>query len=274
MPFGGRDGESGPRRPTPKTMRQTYLLRELVRRDLAGRYRGSLLGFLWAFLTPVWQLALYTLVFSFILRVPLTAEGTSSFPIFLFAGLIPWLGFAEGLTRSTAAVVEHGNLVKKHRFPSEILVLAAVVAATAHQLVSILLFGIWQGATGGLPLGRVGWFVPALALQVVLAVGLGWAAAAIQVYFRDVAQIVGIALSGGFYLTPIVYPTSLIPEALRPWIALNPFSTVVAAFRAALVGGPVPEARAWIFATAWALALATAGYLLFRRLRPGFADEL
>lgn len=255
-------------------MRQTYLLRELVRRDLAGRYRGSLLGFLWAFLNPLWQLALYTLVFSFILRVPIASEGASSFPIFLFAGLLPWLAFSEGVIRSATAIVEHGNLVRKHRFPSELLVVSAVVSALCHQLVAVLLFAGWLGVGGELAPGRLFWLFPGLALQLLVTLGLGWAAAALQVYFRDVVQVVGIALSGGFYLTPIVYPTALVPESLRPGLVLNPLATVVAAFRAALVGGPAPEARSWILASALAAGLALLGFFCFRRLRSGFADEL
>jgi lipopolysaccharide transport system permease protein len=255
-------------------MRPSYLLRELVRRDLASRYRGSVLGFLWAFLTPLWQLALYTLVFSIILRVPLDAEGTKSFPIFLFAGLIPWLGFSEGLIRSTTAVVEHSNLVRKHRFPSEVLVVSAVVSALLHQAAAILLFTAYQLFWGDHAGMNLLWLVPGLALLLVLALGLGWAAAAVQVYFRDVVQIVGIALSGGFYLTPIVYPASLVPEILRPWLPFNPISTVVVSFRAALIGSPPPEARAWLIAVVLAVAIALTGLLLFRRLRAGFADEL
>jgi lipopolysaccharide transport system permease protein len=118
------------------------------------------------------------------------------------------------------------------------------------------------------------WLLPGLALLLVLALGLGWAAAAVQVYFRDVAQIVGIALSGGFYLTPIVYPSSLVPEGLRPFIAFNPISTVVSSFRAALIGSPPPEPRAWTIAVGLALFVAVGGFVLFRRLRAGFADEL
>lgn len=255
-------------------MRPTYLLRELIRRDLVSRYRGSLLGFLWAFLTPIWQLALYTLVFSLILRVPLAAEGTSSFPLFLFAGLIPWLAFSEGLVRSTTAVVDQANLVRKHRFPSELLVVSVVGATSVHQGVSIALFGGFQAATGGLAESRLGWLGLGLAIQLALTLGFGWAASAIQVYFRDVAQLVTIALSGGFYLTPIVYPSAMIPAALAPWMAANPFSVVVASFRAALVGGPVPAPRTVGLAAGLAGCILVAGFLLFRRLRAGFADEL
>jgi lipopolysaccharide transport system permease protein len=255
-------------------MRPSYLLREFVRRDLTGRYRGSLLGFLWAFLTPLWQLALFTLVFSYILRVPLVAEGTTSFPLFLFAGLVPWLGFAEGVARSTTAVVEQAQLVRKHRFPSEILVVSAVISATFHELAALALFALWQAVSGALFWNGLYWLVPAIALQMVLALGLGWIGAAVQVYFRDVAQLAGIALSAAFYLTPIVYPLTVVPEAFRSWLLFNPMTTVVGAFRVGLVGAKPPSAASWLLACSSAALIAVAGLALFRRLRIGFADEL
>lgn len=255
-------------------MRPTYLLRELVRRDLTSRYRGSLLGFLWAFVHPLWQLALYTLVFSWILRIPLSGEGTASFPAFLFAGLLPWLGFSEGLMRSATAVVDQGNLVRKHRFPSELLVVSVALSAVCHQLAALALFAVWQGFCGGLQPAQSVWLVPGLIVQFAITLGLGWATASAQVFFRDVAQIAGVALSAGFYLTPIVYPLSLVPEAMRSWVLFNPLATVVAAFRAALVGGRPPTSGAWLTAAIVATLVAVAGWSLFRRLRSSFADEL
>ena len=255
-------------------MRQTFLLRELVRRDLESRYRGSLLGFIWAFVNPLWQLALYTFVFSFILRVPLAGEGTTNFPTFLFSGLLPWIGFSEGVMRSTTAVVEHGNLVRKHRFPSELLVVSAVLSALCHQLAAVLLFAGWQGLAGELRLEQCLWLAPGLIVQLALTLGFGWAAAATQVFFRDVVQVVGIALAGGFYLTPIVYPVALVPESLRSWMLLNPLATVAAGFRAALVGGPPPKPSAWLIAAAISSGVAILGFACFRRLRAAFADEL
>ena len=224
-------------------MQHSFLLKELVRRDLQSRYRGSLFGFLWAFVHPLWQLVLLWVVFSVILKVPLTGERTASFPVFLFSGLVPWLGFAEGIQRAATAVVEHSGLVRKLRFPSELLVVSSSASALIHQFVAA-------------------------------AIGLGWAASALQVFFRDVAQGLGIALQAWFYLTPIVYPLSLIPEGLRPWMALNPMATAVQAFRTVLLGGPPPTAGAALALAAIALATMGLGWALFRRLRSAFADEL
>lgn len=255
-------------------MHHGFLLKELVRRDLQSRYRGSLFGFLWAFVHPLWQLALLWVVFSVILKVPLTGERTASFPVFLFSGLVPWLGFAESLQRSANTVIDHSGLVRKLRFPSELLVVASVGSALIHQFVALAIFAVWQGVAGEPAWGRFPWLLLGLAAQVALALGFGWATAALQVFFRDVAQALGIALQAWFYLTPIVYPLSLIPERLRPWMALNPMATTVQAFRTVLLGGPPPSTSAALLLAATALATAAAGWGLFRRLRPAFADEL
>lgn len=255
-------------------MHHGFLLRELVRRDLQSRYRGSLLGFLWAFVHPLWQLALYSVVFSVILKVPLTGERTASFPVFLFSGLLPWMGFSESLQRAATTIVEHSGLVRKLRFPSELLVVSAVISALVHQFVALGIFVVWQAVAGEPAWARAPWLVFGLAAQVCLSLGLGWAASALHVFFRDVSQALGIALQAWFYLTPIVYPANLVPASLRPWLIFNPLATAVQAFRTVLLGSPPPTASAALVLSGIALASLFLGWALFRRLRPAFADEL
>jgi lipopolysaccharide transport system permease protein len=255
-------------------MQLGFLLKELVRRDLQSRYRGSLFGFLWAFVHPLWQLALLSVVFSLILKVPISGETAASFPVFLFSGLVPWLGFAEGVQRASTAIVDHSGLVRKLRFPSELLIVTSVISALLHQLVALTIFGVWQALTGTPAWERLPWLVFGLAAEIGFALGLGWAAAALQVFFRDIAQALGIGLQAWFYLTPIVYPMSLVPASLQPWLALNPMTTTVQAFRTVLLGSPPPAAKDAIVLAALALAIGGLGWLLFRRLRPAFADEL
>ena len=255
-------------------MHHGFLLKELVRRDLQSRYRGSLLGFLWAFVNPLWQLALLWVVFSVILKVPLTGEKTASFPVFLFSGLVPWLGFAESLQRAATTVVEHSGLVRKLRFPSELLVVSNVASALVHQFVALAIFAVWQAFAGEPEWARLPWLLFGLAAQICLSLGLGWAAGALQVFFRDVSQALNIGIQAWFYLTPIVYPLTLVPERARPWFALNPMATTVQAFRAVLLGSPPPTATAALILFAIALATLGLGWALFRRLRPAFADEL
>jgi ABC-type polysaccharide/polyol phosphate export permease len=255
-------------------VRFRFLLRELVARDLKSRYAGSLLGFLWAFVHPLWQLALFSFVFAYVLRVPLVGERASSFPVFLFAGLLPWLAVQEGISRSTTVVSENSNLVKKLRFPSALLVLAVVLGSLAHQGVALGVFAAIQVGRGELALAGLPGLAFALLAQTALTFGLGLAAAALQVYFRDVAQLVGIALSAWFYLTPVVYPIGLVPAPLRGGLLYNPLAAVVGLYRAALVGGDSPPVGALAALAGSAAATVGLGWLVFRRLSPGFSDEL
>lgn len=255
-------------------LRFRFLLRELVARDLLSRYAGSLLGFFWAFVHPLWQLALFSFVFSYVLRVPLVGERTASFPLFLFAGLLPWLGVQEGIQRATNVVGESAALVKKLRFPSELLVLAVVLGSFAHQAVALAVFALLQAARGALAWGSLPWLALAIATQLALSFGFGLATAALQVFFRDVTQLVGISLSAWFYLTPIVYPIGLVPEALREVLLYNPLAAIVGLYRAALVGSAPPPAGPLLALVLVAVAALAGGALVFRRLSPSFPDEL
>jgi lipopolysaccharide transport system permease protein len=255
-------------------LRFRFLLRELVARDLQSRYAGSLLGFLWAFVHPLWQLALFSFVFSYVLRVPLVGERTASFPIFLFAGLLPWLGLQEGILRATTAIGENASLVKKLRFPSQLLVLSVVAGSFAHQSVALAVFALLQAARGALSWGTLPWLALAILAQLALGCGVGLAAAALQVYFRDVAQLVGIALSAWFYLTPIVYPVGLVPEAMREALLYNPLAAIVGLYRTALLGSAPPPAGPLVALAVAAAAALVGGALIFRRLSPSFPDEL
>lgn len=254
--------------------RYGFLLRELVVRDFRGRYAGSLLGLLWSFIHPLWLLALYTFVFSVVLRVSLLGERTGSFGIFLFAGLLPWMAIHEGLLRGATAITDNAALVKKVRFPSAILVLAVVTAALLHQAIAlgvflVVLAALGEASAAGLPLLAL-----AVPLQVALTLGLALALAAVNVFFRDVPQVLGMVLNAWFFLTPIVYPLDLVPEWFRPWIALNPLTVLVDLYRQALLGDglALPDGVAALAATS--VVLLFAGLWAFRRLRPQLVDEI
>jgi lipopolysaccharide transport system permease protein len=253
-----------------------FLLKELVKRDLQSRYAGSALGLLWSFVQPLWTLVLFTFVFSTVMQVSPVGVRTESFAVFLFAGLLPWIAIHEGVLRASTAVTDNAALIKKLRFRSEVLVLAVVLSALFHQLVAGVAFGavlLWRGelAWSGLPLLLV-----AVPLQVALTAGLGMLLAGVHVFFRDVAQILGIVLNAWFYLTPIVYPLALVPERYRSWIELNPLTTLVELYRRALLEGSSGLATlpgTWALAAAAAVLL-FAGLWLFGRLRPAFVDEI
>lgn len=262
-------------------MRQSlFLLRELVKRDFQGRYAGSILGFVWSFVQPLWLLALFTFVFSTVMKISLVGERTETFAVFLFCGLLPWTAVHEGVTRSSTAITDNAELVKKMRFPSQILVGAVVVAALLHEAIAA---GVFFAVL--LALGEVAWIslpvlLLAVPLQVALTLGLGLLLAAVHVFFRDTAQLLGLVFTGWFYLTPIVYPLSLVPgktglqQVLRRLVELNPMTALVSLYRQGLLGGElalVPGTGALAVA---ALGLLALGWWLFGRLRPAFVDQI
>jgi ABC-type polysaccharide/polyol phosphate export permease len=255
-------------------IRFRFLLRELVTRDLKVRYAGSMFGFFWAFVNSLWQLGLYSIVFSAILRLELVGEGTQSFAAFLFAGLLPWMAFSEGLSRGTSSVVESAHLVNKLRFPSEILVIAAIVSALVHAGIAFAVFLTLRLAIGGVLWSALPLFAVGLFFQVVLTLGFALLLAAAYVYSRDVVHGLTLVLSALFYLTPIVYPAAIVPERFDWAIQANPLSTVVATYRAFLLGSRLPTASALVLLAVIATGVLVVGIFTFRRAAAGFADEL
>ena len=253
-----------------------FLLKELVKRDFQGRYAGSLLSFLWSFVQPLWLLVLFTFVFSVVLklRIDQYAVGTDNFGVFLFCGLLPWTAVNEGLLRSTTAITDNAEMVKKLRFPSEILVLSVILGALLHQAIAAGVFLVVLAVLGELSWTSLPWLAVALPLQVGLTLGLGLLLAPAHVFFRDTAQVLGMALTGWFYLTPIVYPLGMVPERLAPWIEANPLTALVGLYRSAFLGQEVAFSASTLGLIAAAAALPAAGLWLFRRLKPAFVDEI
>jgi ABC-type polysaccharide/polyol phosphate export permease len=251
-----------------------FLLRELVRRDFQARYAGSALGFLWSFALPLWQLLLFTFVFSGILRISLLGERTESFALFLFCGLLPFMAVSEGATRAATAVTDNAPLVKKLRFPVSLLVITVVVTALLHEAIALAVFLVVLALLGEASLSSLGWLLVAVPLQVALTVGIGLLLSAVHVFLRDVAQVLGLLFSAWFYFTPIVYPLDRVPEPFRRWIELNPLTALVDLYRSALLGG-LPAATTGVVALGVGAAVVLVlGLVTFRRLAPAFADEL
>ena len=252
-----------------------FLLGEFTRRDFKGRYAGSVMGFLWSFVQPLWSLALFTFLFSTVMKVsPGIGERTDNFAIFLFCGLLPWMAIQEGVIRATTSITENAALVKKMSFPSGLLVWAVVFAALLHEAIALVLFLIVLGVTGQLSVSGLWILLIAVPLQIALTAGLGFLAAAVNVFFRDAAQINAMLLQGWFYLTPIVYPLTLVPERFGKYLALNPLTPLVALYREALLGGALPPLHTLMpLVLTSALALVV-GVWVFQRLKPVFADEI
>ena len=255
------------------------LLKTLVQRDLNARYQGSILGNLWPLLNQLVQLLVYTYVFSVVLQVKLNLKGLPAnnltFGLWLFAGLIPWISFTGGFTQAAMAVVGQPNLVKKVVFPLALLPLVPVLSTFIEStmgLVLLITFVAFSVKTLHLTL----LLLPLIWLpQLLLTAGLGYLAAAFTVFFRDVPQTIAVALNLWFYITPIIYPVTAIPEALRSWVwALNPLTTIVEVYRDLVIVGQVQHLSQWLIVWVASLFIFGIGWWIYRRLRPAFADVL
>jgi ABC-type polysaccharide/polyol phosphate export permease len=254
--------------------RYLFLLRELVKRDFQSRYAGSVLGFVWSLVQPLWMLVLFTFVFSTVMKVTPVGARTGHFAIFLFGGLLPWTAMHEGVLRSATAITDNASLVKKLRFPSEILVVAVVLAALLHEAIAAVIFVgalLWVGE---LSWSRLPLLLLAVPLQAGLTLGIALVVAALHVFFRDTAQVLGMVLNVWFYVTPIVYPLALVPGAFRPWLALNPLTALVGLYRGAFFGGELSGVAGTASLAAAATVLLSAGLWIFHSLKPAFVDEI
>ncbi|WP_199331214.1 MULTISPECIES: ABC transporter permease [unclassified Calothrix] len=255
------------------------LLRTLVRRDLEARYKGSVLGNLWPLLNQLSQLLIYTYVFSIVLKVKLSLktlpENNFTFGLWLFAGLLPWIAFTGGLLQSANSVVIQSNLVKKVVFPLSLLPLVPILSTfieSSFGLMALIFFVALNSHTlhTTLALLPLVWLT-----QLLLTAGLGYLAAGLTVFLRDIPQTLGVILNIWFYATPLVYPASQIPEQWRSWVLwLNPIAAIAEVYRDLILVGEVKHWGEWGVASIVASVTFLSGFLVYKRLRPAFADVL
>jgi lipopolysaccharide transport system permease protein len=241
----------------------------LVQKELKTRYRGSVLGFLWTLLNPLFMMLVYTLVFSVYMRVP-----TKNYALFVFSGLLPWVWISSCLMQSTVAVLRDGHLLKKVSFPAQIMPLVTVAATSINFLLSLPLYFAFA-LFFRLPLGWPLLLLPVLFLTTFLMLyGLGLLLSALNVRYRDVEHLTGNLLTLLFFLTPILYAEDWVPEKYRFLTVGNPLAAVVGCFRDVLFNNRPPGAWPLVYAPAAALLLVLAGEAVFRAMSPGFAEEV
>jgi lipopolysaccharide transport system permease protein len=257
------------------------LLAQLVLRDIRVRYRYTAVGVLWAVLEPLALMAVLAFVFSFVLADRADfARGAAGAPyaVFLLTGLVFWQFTAASLTHAAASILDNRNLVKKVRFPREVLPLAALGYPLVNLCIGVFLLLALHLLLGGQLSASLLWLPPLFGIQLLLTAGLAMLLACGNVHFRDVGYILAVALLLGFYATPILYPSTLVSEAKLPeWMVwlyhMNPMSGLIESYRAAVFGG-TPSLALLLWPLGVAFAAATAGLLTFRRLSPTLSDHL
>lgn len=256
--------------------RQRGLLRDLVVRDIAGRYRGSAMGVLWSLLTPLVMLAVYTFVFSVVFQARWggAEAGRATFAVNLFAGMIVHGLLSECLTRAPTLIVSNANYVKRVVFPLELLPWMSLGSALFHALVSLgVLLAFILLLTGGLP-----WTAPLVLLVwlplLLLALGLSWLLASLGVFLRDIAQVMGSLTTVLLFLSPVFYPASALPESFRVWLYLNPLTFFIEQTRRVVIAGAAPDWPGLALALVAGMLAAMLGFAWFQKSRRGFADVL
>ncbi|HED16869.1 MAG TPA: ABC transporter permease [Gammaproteobacteria bacterium] len=251
------------------------LIFQMIKRDVVGRYKGSLLGLGWSFFNPVLMLTVYTFVFSVVFKARWGTVGEANkteFAVILFVGLIIHALFAEVINRAPGLILGNVNYVKKVIFPLEILPVVSMGAALFHALISI---GVLLGAFA-LMNGFVHWVVlliPIIFLPFILiTVGFAWLLASLGVYLRDVGQTIGIITTVMLFLAPVFYPMSALPEKYQNYLLINPLTFIIEQSRQVLIFGKLPDWRGLAVYTAISLVVAWVGYWWFQKTRKGFAD--
>ncbi len=251
------------------------LVLQLARRDVAGRYRGSLLGLSWSFFQPLLLLAVYTFVFGLVFKSRWSHDQSRfGFALTLFCGLVVYNLFAECITRAPSLVLAHASYVKKVVFPLDILPWVSLSAALFHAFASLAVLFVFLVLFGpGLSPSAL--LLPLVLLPLLpMILGLSWLLASIGVYLRDIGQVVNLSMTVLLFMSPVFYPASGLPPAVRPWLFLNPLTLIIEETRKVLIEGIPPDWGSLLVYLAVALLVAQGGHLWFQKTRKGFADVL
>ncbi len=248
-----------------------------VKREFQAKYMNAMLGALWSLLSPLAMIVVYTVIFAEVMHSKLPGAGGDArfaYSIYLCAGVLTWGLFAEIVARAQSMFIEQANLIKKISFPRICLPLIVVLNALVNFGIIFGLFTLFLLASGSFPGAVFLAVVPVLAIQLLLAIGLGMIAGVLNVFFRDVGQFVTIAMQFWFWLTPVVYPVTILPPEVRALLGWNPMARLVEAYHQVLVKGVAPDWLSLLPVLVLALLLCALGLRLFRRRAGEMVDEL
>ncbi|MEA4907347.1 MAG: ABC transporter permease [Anaerolineaceae bacterium] len=254
-------------------MREFYQSRELLytwtMRDFKVRYSQSLLGIAWAILQPLSLMLIFSVIFSLFIKVP--TEGVP-YPLFAYTSLLPWTFFSNALSFAIPSLVNNMNLVSKIYFPREILPLSSILVCLLDFIISISIY-VFMLLWYHWPIGWSVLFVPViLSIQLIFMYGISLLASAINVFYRDVRFIIPLAVQIWMYISPVIYPVSLVPERLQPFYLINPMAVIIDSYRRVILYQQAPDWPYLILATAISLLLLLLSYRYFKKAEREFAD--
>lgn len=246
-----------------------------VKREFQSKYRNSILGAAWTVIQPLAMITVYTVIFSQVMQAKLPGvESTFAYSIYLCAGIITWGLFAEITGRAQNVFLEHANLLKKLSFPRLCLPIVVVLNAALNFFIIFGLFILFLIITNNFPGWTIIAIIPLFLLQVAFAISLGITLGVLNVFFRDVGQLFNVVLQFWFWLTPIIYPITILPERMQALMVYNPMAGLTAGYQAVLVKGQWPEWQELWLVTMLTMLLFVLGYRLFRKHAGEMVDEL
>jgi lipopolysaccharide transport system permease protein len=267
---------SNPKKMLLLMWRHRDLISASAKREVLGRYRGSIMGLLWPIIIPIFMLAIYTFIFSVVFKARWGETGGSKteFALMLFAGLIVFNIFSECITRAPGIILSNVNYVKKVVFPLEILPIVNLISALFHGAISLIVWIFAYIILFGLPHATI-IYLPLIILPYLLFImGLSWFLASLGVYLRDVGQIVNLLTTVLMFMSPIFYPLTALPEDYRHFLYLNPLTTVIEQVRSVLYFGNPPNFPILVVYWVSAFMIAWMGFAWFQKTRKGFSDVL
>lgn len=242
----------------------------LIRRDLQGRYKGSVLGFMWTFINPLLQLCVYTVVFSIIMRMDI-----EKYYIFLFVALIPWMFFNTCLCGGTRVIFSQEDMVKKIYFPREVLPISFVTSQFINMILSfVVIFAVVFLSGIGISFKALVYLPVIMLIEYILALGIAMFGAAATVYIRDLEQIFNIIGMAWMYMTPVLYSVDMVPEQLQGIYNLNPMTPIIVAYRDILYYKRAPQMDTLLSAVVLGIVVLVVGWFSFSKLKRRFAEEL
>jgi len=245
------------------------LLSELTMREIKQRYKQSVLGYAWVILNPFFQMLVMAFVFSFIMRIPNLGV---PYPIFLYAGLLPWTLFANSLGSASNALVGNAGLITKIYFPREIFVISTIIAKIVDFLLALSIFVAFMFYYHLSVNLNILWVIPFFAIQQLFTYGISLFLAAANLFYRDIQYLLGLVILIWMYLTPVIYPTELFPDKYRWIFQLNPMAVIINAYRQVVLGGGMPNIQSLGIALILSLIILVGSYKFFKKLEGIFAD--
>lgn len=263
----------------PATLRALWQYRGFiagsVKREFQMKYLNSLLGWLWTIIQPLAMIIVYTVIFSQVMKARLAGvDNTYAYSIYLCAGVLTWTFFGEIVSRAQNLFIDNGNLLKKLSFPKLCLPVILVLSASLNFGIIFSLFLAFLVVTDQFPGVVMLAFIPVIIIQVLLAIGMGMTLGVLNVFFRDVGQAFSVILQFWFWLTPVIYPASILPPAIKSWMTWNPMAPIIWSFQEIMVYQKYPDWSTLIYPLVLAIFFCFLGLRLFRKRSGEMVDEL